>query len=430
MIPISSAAKRSEDSEKGEQTPWHWSKDKYWTDALEVLYQLREAGQTRLTLDLTAIETVAFQVDGPAYKLMDAMESVRTLEGMEGYKGAPRILLAVLMRLRELSGNNARLFEDASEETKPRLFANGETSPMSIPDFQSIMLPLLELLDDGEDHTNAEISGTLARMFQLSDEELRAKLPSGQTRVFTNRLAWAKVYLKKAGLLESPLRGVSRITDQGKSVLAQKPAKIDIAFLKQLPETDWSSEVKCVGQQPGPADSECTPEEILESSYQELRAALADELLERVKCCSPQFFERLVVDLLVAMGYGGSIADAGQAIGKTGDGGIDGIIKEDKLGLDVVCVQAKRWENTVGRPVVQNFAGSMEGVRARKGVLLTTGSFSKEAEDYVRHIERKIVLIGGRQLAQLMIDHDIGVATARTYVVKKLDLDYFTEETG
>ena len=418
-----------ESSDKGEQPAWHWSHDRYWTDALEVLYRLRDEGQTRLTLDLTAIEEIAFRGDGPAYKLMDAMESVRTQEGMEGYRGAPRILLALLMRLRELSGNPV-LVRDESEETKHRLAANGGTSSMSIPDFQSLMLPLLELLGDGKDHSNAEISGMLAQRFELSEENLQAMLPSGQTRVFTNRLAWAKAHLKKAGLLESPQRGVSRISDQGKSVLAQRPGKINIAFLKQLPGMDWSSGAKPVGQQPAPADSECTPEEILESSYQELRAALADELLEQVKACSPQFFEQLVVDLLVAMGYGGSIADAGKAIGKTGDGGIDGIIKEDKLGLDVVCVQAKRWENTVGRPVVQSFAGSMEGVRAKKGVLLTTATFSKEAEEYVRHIERKIVLIGGRQLAQLMIDHDIGVATAHTYTVKKLDRDYFTEETG
>jgi restriction system protein len=171
-----------------------------------------------------------------------------------------------------------------------------------------------------------------------------------------------------------------------------------------------------------------TPEEALEDSYLKLRAALADDLLERLKACSPSFFERLVVDLLVAMGYGGSLADAGQAIGRSGDGGIDGIIKENKLGLDVVCIQAKRWKETVGRPDVQGFAGSMEGFRARKGVMLTTSAFSKEAQEYVTRIERKIVLIDGRQLAQLMIDHDIGVATARSFVVKKVDLDYFDEE--
>jgi restriction system protein len=173
-----------------------------------------------------------------------------------------------------------------------------------------------------------------------------------------------------------------------------------------------------------------TPEEQLESSYRSLREALADELLERVKACSFQFFERLVVELLVAMGYGSSRADAGKAVGRPGDGGIDGIINEDKLGLDVVYIQAKRWENTVGRPDVQKFAGSMEGHRARKGVLLTTSAFSKEAQDYVKLIERKIVLIDGIRLAELMIDHGIGVEADHTYVIKKLDLDYFDEEGG
>jgi restriction system protein len=181
---------------------------------------------------------------------------------------------------------------------------------------------------------------------------------------------------------------------------------------------------------PDVADTERTPEEILEASYQGLRAALADDLLEQVKTCSPQFFERLVVDLLLAMGYGGSLADAGQTIGKTGDGGIDGIIKEDKLGLDVVCIQAKRWENTVGRPVVQAFAGSMDAYKAKKGVLITTAAFSKEATEFIKQIDKKIVLIDGRQLAQLMIDYEIGVTAARTYTVKKIDQDYFVDDEG
>lgn len=184
------------------------------------------------------------------------------------------------------------------------------------------------------------------------------------------------------------------------------------------------------GQDDDVLENTKTPEESLGESYQALRNALADELLERMRSCSPQFFERLVVELLVAMGYGGSLTDAGQAIGRSGDGGIDGIIKEDRLGLDAVCIQAKRWEKTVGRPEVQAFAGSMEGFRARKGVMLTTSTFSKDAEEYIHRIERKIVLIDGRRLAQLMIDHDVGVTTARSYVVKKLDLDYFEEDAG
>jgi restriction system protein len=303
---------------------------------------------------------------------------------------------------------------------------------MSIPDFQSLMLPLLQAIGDGNDHSNAEITKALAHQFGVSEEELQKTLPSGPNKLFYNRVAWAKAYLKKAGLLQSPSRTVFCITSQGKSVLAQEPETINIAFLKQFPSMDWHNKKQGDGEDTGCKveieDTGHTPEEVLESSYQDLRNALADDLLEQVKGCSPQFFERMVVELLVAMGYGGSLADAGQAIGKTGDGGIDGLIKEDKLGLDFVCVQAKRWENTVGAPVVQAFAGSMDAFKARKGVLITTGSLSKQATDFVKKIDKKIVLIDGTQLAQLMVDHNIGVTTARTYTVKRVDLDYFVED--
>jgi restriction system protein len=202
---------------------------------------------------------------------------------------------------------------------------------------------------------------------------------------------------------------------------------IDRKFLEQFPEfvqfqsrSSHSEEQTAIQEEPTH-----TPEEILEASYQNLRNDLSQELIDRVMQCSPRFFEKLVVDLLVAMGYGGSRKDAGQAIGQTGDGGVDGIIKEDRLGLDIVFIQAKRWESTVGRPVVQAFAGSLEGFRARKGVLLTTSTFTKDARDYVERIEKKIVLIDGEQLAQLMIDYGIGVTEVATYSVKKADLDYF-----
>jgi len=301
---------------------------------------------------------------------------------------------------------------------------------MSIPDFQSMMLPMLEAIGDGKDHSNVEINKALAKQFGVTDEELQEVLPSGQSKVFVNRLGWAKTYLKRAGLLESPSRKVFHITSQGNAVLAKKPKKINIAFLKQFPSMDLHQKKKDDDEDKVSEVTEHTPEEVLESSYQELRNALADELLEQVKKCSPHFFERLVVELLVAMGYGGSLADAGQVIGKPGDEGIDGTIKEDKLGLDVLYIQAKRWNTTVGRPEVQKFAGSMDGFKAKKGVMLTTGTFSKEAQDFVKHIDKKIVLIDGEQLAQLMIDYDIGVGTARTYMVKKMDLDYFDEEEG
>jgi restriction system protein len=296
------------------------------------------------------------------------------------------------------------------------------------------MLPFLEVLQDGQERTMRDVTEMLAVRFKLTDEERQEHLPSGPQPLFYNRVAWAKTHLKYAGLIDNPVRGKVSIAEAGRKVLLQKPATVNCRFLKRFP-----GYLKFIGQSPTPEDGgkeetvlegTKTPEESLAESYLALRNALADEVLDRVKTCSPAFFERLVVELLVAMGYGGSLADAGQAIGRSGDGGIDGIIKEDKLGLDVVCVQAKRWEKTVGRPEVQAFAGSMEGFRARKGVMLTTSAFSKEAEEYVTRIERKIVLIDGRRLAELMIDHDIGVATARAYVVKKLDQDYFEEEVG
>jgi restriction system protein len=208
-------------------------------------------------------------------------------------------------------------------------------------------------------------------------------------------------------------------------------------FLEQFPKyrefrKNVSSSDEEINELPGLSQfvneqSKETPEELLEQSYQSLRRTLAQEVLERVKLSSPYFFEQLVVDLLVAMGYGGSITDAGQAVGKSGDDGIDGIIKEDKLGLDTIYIQAKRWENPVGRPVVQAFAGSLEGQRGKKGILITTSRFSQDAKDYVNRIEKKIVLIDGEQLAQLMMDYNVGVSEKATYVVKKIDEDYFGE---
>jgi restriction system protein len=302
---------------------------------------------------------------------------------------------------------------------------------MSIPDFQSLMLPFLEAISDGKTYENREVDRKLAARFNLTDGELAEKLQGG-TPVFTNRVAWVKSYLKRAGLTESPKRGQVRITPQGEQVLRDPPDKIDIRFLKKFDAFDWHRKGdSAAGDDQADLEEESgsqTPEELLISSYQALREALAEELLEQVRRYSPPFFERLVVDLLVAMGYGGSVADAAQVIGKSGDGGIDGLIKEDKLGLDVICVQAKRWEGTVGRPVVQAFAGSMEGVRARKGVLITTSAFSSDAKEYVKQIERKIILIDGVRLAELMIDHNIGVSISRSYEVKKIDSDYFIED--
>lgn len=301
---------------------------------------------------------------------------------------------------------------------------------MAIPDYQGFMYPLLRAIANGHEHSIRDIVGQLADQLGLTAEERQQMLPSGQQSLVANRVGWAKTYLKKAGLLDNPKRGRVSITKAGLDALSNNPGAIDNEFLSRYPSfAEFLDRTPSDDNVPETAIEETkTPDEVLESSYQSLRDALADDLLEQVKACSPQFFERLVIDLLLAMGYGGSIADAGQALGRTGDGGIDGIIKEDKLGLDVVCIQAKRWDGTVGSPVIREFAGSMEGMRARKGVLITTGTFSKDAADFITRIERKIVLIDGKRLADLMIDHSIGVTIARTYTIKRLDSDYFVED--
>ncbi|MFA4926529.1 MAG: restriction endonuclease, partial [Candidatus Aminicenantales bacterium] len=272
----------------------------------------------------------------------------------------------------------------------------------------------------------------VAGEFNLTDEDRKTLLPSGQQYTFDSRVGWAKTYLKKAGLIDSPVRGYFKITDRGRQVLKDSPPKITVNYLRQFKEfEEWRSAPKIdKGEQQGkePTKENLTPEELIESAYKELREDLASELLKKVKSCSPSFFERLVVDLLLAMGYGGSRKDAGMAIGRSGDEGIDGIIKGDKLGLDVVYIQAKRWENPVSRPEIQKFAGALMGKKAKKGIFITTSGFSKDAKEYADKIESKIVLIDGETLAQLMIDHDIGVSNYMTYTLKKIDNDYFAEE--
>lgn len=296
---------------------------------------------------------------------------------------------------------------------------------MTIPDFQQFMLPILRIVEDGKEHKMREVIEKAAEICNLSHEERTQLLPSGKQYRFENRIGWARTYLKKAGLLSTPSRGLIKITERGKEVLKKNPSKIDTNFLEQFPEY---LEFKNYTREKEPEQtSDLTPEEVLDGSYQDLRNELAHDLLERVKSCSPEFFERLVIDLLVGMGYGGSRSEAGQRVGKSGDGGIDGIIKEDKLGLDVVNIQAKRWQNTVGRPEIQAFVGSLAGNRAKKGVFITTSKFTDSAKDYVSRIEQKVVLIEGDELAQLMIDHDVGVSEESRYIVKKIDLDYFED---
>jgi restriction system protein len=294
------------------------------------------------------------------------------------------------------------------------------------------MLPLLRIAEDGKEHSLAEARGVLGVEFNLTQAELEELLPSGRQSRFANRVAWAKVYLEQGGLLTTPRRGYFAISDRGREVLTAPPGRIDIKFLEHYPEFIEFRRPKAAGEEPSisttatGADTE-TPEEALEAAHAKMTASLASELLARVKAGSPEFFEKLVVELLLKMGYGGSRADAGEAVGKAGDEGIDGIISEDRLGLDVVYLQAKRWDGSVGRPEVQKFVGALHGKRAKKGVFITTGTFSADAAAYVEHIDPKVVLLDGRRLAQLMIDFEVGATTTRAYCVKRVDSDYFEE---
>lgn len=303
---------------------------------------------------------------------------------------------------------------------------------MAIPDYQSIMLPLLRYAGDQEEHSLRESIEALADEYNLTDEERRELLPSGRQSVFDNRVGWARTYMKKAGLLESTRRGFAKITSRGMEVLSSNPAKINKNFLMEFDEfVEFQNYRRDIGSdggnQPSISDDQ-TPEELMETAYERVKDDLADDLLDKVKSCSPTFFERLVIDLLVKMGYGGTRRDAGQAVGRSGDGGIDGIIKEDRLGLDIIYIQAKRWEGTVSRPEIQKFAGALQGQRARKGIFITTSSFSREAQDYASSIETKIILIDGETLTQLMVDFNVGVSLANSYEIKRIDQDYFTEE--
>ena len=300
---------------------------------------------------------------------------------------------------------------------------------MPIPDYQSIILPLLKLSSDKKEHSFREAVEKLAQEFCIQDEERGELLPSGIQPIFDNRVGWASTYLKKAQILVSKKRGSFQITERGLNVLSQNPSKIDVKFLKQFPEfNDFVKPKNIEEEQIEVSISDQTPEEVLEYSYQDLRNTIAQDLINKVKLCPPEFFEKLVVDLLLNMGYGGSRRDAGEAIGRSGDEGIDGIIKEDRLGLETIYIQAKRWENTVSRPEIQKFAGALQGQQAKKGVFITTSKFSQGAKDYVSIIDSKVVLIDGERLAQLMIDYDIGVSKIKSYDLKKIDTDYFTEE--
>lgn len=304
---------------------------------------------------------------------------------------------------------------------------------MAIPDYQTIMLPLLKLLSNQQELTFRDAVELLASQFELSDGERKELLPSGQQEVFDNRVGWARTYMKKAGLLESTHRGIFKITNRGLEVLRKNPSRINVSFLKQFPEFIEFQLLKkdpLEKEEKIDEDTTRTPEEQLEESYQKIRKTISQELINKVIKLTPSLFEKLVIELLVRMGYGGSIKDAGKAIGRSGDEGIDGTIKEDKLGLDIVYIQAKRWNEkfSVGRPEIQKFVGALAGQGAKKGIFITTSYFTKEAMEYTPKNETKIVLIDGERLTQLMIDYDLGVSTVGKYEIKRVDNDYFGDE--
>lgn len=301
---------------------------------------------------------------------------------------------------------------------------------MPVPDFQSIFLPLLKACADGQEHTKQELLPLLAKQFGLTEAELSVKIASGGARMFDNRVGWATSYLKQARLLENLRRGVYRITARGLQVLDENPQPLNIRYLKRATEflasrgtpKDESQFVELATVNPE------TPDELIAGGYKQLREALAIELRDRIKSVSPSRFEELVVELLVKMGYGGTQEDAGRVVGKSGDGGIDGIINEDRLGLDVIYIQAKRWEADVGRPEIQKFVGALAGNKASKGIFITSSGFSRGATDYASQVNHRVVLIDGAMLAELMMDYDLGVSTKDVYTVKRLDTDYFEED--
>lgn len=304
---------------------------------------------------------------------------------------------------------------------------------MAVPDFQSLMLPLRRLAGDGMDHTFKDAVEAIAIEFSLTPEERNELLPSSsRTTLFYNRLAWAKTHMTMAGLLQAPRRGVFCITQRGRELLVSQLARIDMKTLQQFPEYERARrgdvQASVEPAMPAVAFNELTPEESIERAHLSLRKDLARELLESIMQCSPSFFELLIIKLMIKMGYGGSREEAGKAVGRSGDGGIDGIINEDRLGLDAIYLQAKRWEGVVGRPEIMKFVGALAGQRATKGVFITTSWFTQDAKDYALSSQYKVVLIGGERLADLMIEHDLGVSVAATYQLKRIDSDFFSEE--
>jgi len=300
---------------------------------------------------------------------------------------------------------------------------------MPIPDFQTLMRPVLELHADGAEHNRSDQNRLLADRFGLSPEERAITLASGRQKRFDNRVGWAITYLFQSGLLSRPRRGVTQLTERGREVLDAHPNRVDMRVLSQFEEyqrfrsrSDVEPAADTVAE-----PTEATPEESIDQGYEQLRTALAEELRARLFSASPAFFEQGVVDVLVAMGYGGGRREAGERLGQSGDEGIDGVIREDVLGLDAIYVQAKKWDpnRPVGRPEIQAFVGALHGARASKGVFMTTSRFTEEAKQYASSVTPRVVLIDGRRLAELMIDHSVGVSTQQVYELKRIDEDYF-----
>lgn len=308
---------------------------------------------------------------------------------------------------------------------------------MPVPDFQSLMLPILKALSDGAETPVSEVRARVATSEGLTSDDLRELLPSGTQPVFTNRIAWAVTFMGHAGLIEKVRRGVYRLTAEGKHVLAQAPTRIDLKFLRNYSTfVEWRSQEGTASARGDAAQSSTegpteTPEEALERAAKELRNELEVEVLERVRKAEPVFLERVVVDLLRAMGYGKGDTAMGQVTGRSGDGGIDGKIREDALGLDEVYLQAKRYaaDNTVGEGDLRNFAGAIDAAGTTKGVFVTTAGFTKAAKAYIEKSPKRIILIDGEELARLMVEHNIGVRLKMPpYEIKRIDEDYFESE--
>src|SRR5690554_499882 len=298
-----------------------------------------------------------------------------------------------------------------------------------IPDFQTIMLPLLKAFQNGKEKTSKELREEMVSHFNISEDKQKEKIPSGKQPLYANRVAWAIAYLKMADLSSSPARAVYTITEEGKKVLGNPPEKITINFLKQFdsfsknrnPEKDTELD-------DNKQIVEKTPDELIEIGYKQVKNELSLQILNQIKDCSPYFFEKLVLDLLIKMGYGGSEMANGEVTPKGSDEGIDGIIKEDKLGLDKIYIQAKKWENCVGRPEIQKFVGALQGKRAKKGIFITMSTFTKEALEYAENLDVAVILIDGKKLANYMIENELGVSLKQNYKIFNVDTDYFIEE--